>query len=257
MTGQVLYQRDGTLAHVILAHRPRKNALDLAMWRQLAETFAALSADETLRCVIIRGEGEDFAAGGDLVEMAQRRTSLEAALDYHETVGAALDAIADCPHPTIAAIRGVCAGGGLAIACACDLRIADATARLGIPINRLGFSLYPGELARLMAVAGTAVVRELLLEGRLLSAQEAYQKGLLTRLVMQDWHSEIMATAQRIAQGAPLVARAHKQWITRLSNRVLLTEEDKRAAFAFLASEDYREGMQAFLEKRTPRFRGR
>lgn len=257
MTPDVLSERDGGIATVTLFNPERLNALNAAMWRRLAEVFRTLDADESLRCVVVRGEGTAFAAGGDLVEMQTARADIDGALAYHEQVAAALDAIAGCRHPVVAAIRGPCVGGGLEIACACDLRIAGESARFGAPINRLGFSMYPGELAGLLRLAGPAVVREILLEGRLLTAQEAYDKGLLTRVVADaSLDAETAATAERIAAGAPLVARWHKQWIARLRDGRPLTAAEKRASFAFLDSADYREGLAAFLDKRSPRFTG-
>lgn len=258
MTPDVLSARDGGIATVTLSNAGKLNALDAAMWRRLAAVFAELDADDALRCVILRGAGDAFAAGGNLDEMRELRTNVENALAYHEQVGLALDAIAACRHPVVAQIAGPCVGGGLEIACACDLRIAGESARFGAPINRLGFSMYPGELAGLLRLAGPAVVKEILLEGRLLTAREAYEKGLLTRIVADAaLAAETAAAAERIAAGAPLVARRHKQWIARLRDGTPLTMEEKRASFAFLETEDYREGMAAFLEKRPPRFSGR
>lgn len=258
MTPDVLSARDGGIATVTLFNPEKLNALDAAMWRRLAAVFAALDGDAELRCVILRGEGAAFAAGGDLVEMQDARASVEGALAYHAQVAQALDAIAACRHPVVAQISGPCVGGGLEIACACDLRIAGVSARFGAPIAKLGFSMYPGELAGLLALAGPAVVKEILLEGRLLAAHEAYEKGLLTRVVPDAAvAAEALATAQRIAAGAPLVARWHKQWIARLQQGVPLTPEELRASFAFLDSADYREGLAAFLAKRPPQFTGR
>lgn len=255
MTPDILSKRDGGITTVTLFNPEKLNALNAAMWRRLAEVFAALDADASLRCIVVRGAGAAFAAGGDLVEMQTARADNDGAFAYHEQVGAALDAIAGCRHPVVAAIRGPCIGGGLEIACACDLRIAGESARFGAPINRLGFSMYPGELAGLLRLAGPAVVGEILLEGRLLTAQEAYDKGLLTRVVADDdLDAETAATAGRIAAGAPLVARWHKQWIARLLDGRPLTAAEKRASFAFLDTADYREGLAAFLEKRPPRF---
>lgn len=256
--GGIHVERDGDIAAVTLDNPDKRNALDASMWRQLAETFTALDADASLRCVIVRGAGAAFAAGGDLEEMRKIRTDADAALAYHEQVGRALDAIAGCRHPVVAQISGPCVGGGLEIACACDLRIAGESARFGAPINRLGFSMYPGELAGLLQLAGPAVAREILLEGQLLDAREAHAKGLVTRVVADaDVAAETLAAASRIAAGAPLVARWHKQWIARLMTGIPLTDEEKRASFAFLATDDHREGMAAFLEKRPPRFAGK
>ena len=258
MNPDILCERDGDIAIVTLFNPDKLNALNAFMWRRLRETVAELATDASLRCVILRGEGAAFAAGGDLEEFKTARANVDLALAYHEAVGAALAAIESCPHPTLAAILGPCVGGGLEIASACDLRIAGEGAKFGAPIMKLGFSMYPGELAGFLKLAGPAVAKEILLEGRLLNAAEAYAKGLLTRVVTDDAvEREAQATARRIVAGAPLVARWHKQWIERLLDGRPLTTEEKRASFAFLDTEDYAEGLAAFLDKRPPRFTGR
>ncbi|WP_415036070.1 enoyl-CoA hydratase/isomerase family protein [Azonexus sp.] len=250
---------DGAIATLTLSNPGKLNAIDLSMWRALKERMADLAAWREVRCIIVRGAGEEaFAAGGDLEEFVTARTTLAQALHYHAEVAAALQAIADCPQPTLAMIRGACIGGGLEIAAACDLRIASSPSRFGAPINKLGFSMYPGEMAGLLQLAGPAVVKEILLEGRILTAQEAYEKGLLTRVVaVEELADEVAATAQRICQGAPLVAGWHKQWIARLLTGQPLSEEEKAASFAFLETEDYREGLAAFFEKRKAQFKAR
>lgn len=258
MNPDILCERDGGIATVTLFNPDKLNALNAAMWRKLRATMVELAADESLRCIVLRGEGAVFAAGGDLEEFRSARASVDLALAYHEAVGEALAAIESCPQPTLAAILGPCVGGGLEIACACDLRIAGEGAKFGAPIMKLGFSMYPGELAGLLRLAGPAVAKEILLEGRLLNAAEAYAKGLLTRVVADAAVlAEAAATAARIAAGAPLVARRHKQWIARLLEGRPLSLEEKRASFDFIDSQDYAEGLAAFLEKRPPRFTGR
>lgn len=259
MPGSILTSINGTLATITIANRGKLNAVDLGMWQQLESTLCHLSADDSLRCIVLRGEGtEAFAAGGDLEEFLTTRDTVDRAMHYHGCVGKALRAIADCPHPTLALIHGACIGGGLEIAGQCDLRIASTSARFGAPINRIGFSMYPEEMAGLLRLAGPAVVLEILLEGRILSADEALQKGLLTRVVPDaQLADEVAAAARRICDGAPLVARWHKQWAKRLQHDVPLTDEELRASFAFLDSADYKEGLTAFLEKRKPVFTGR
>jgi len=198
VTGSILCTREAAIATVTLANPGKRNALDLAMWRTLAAVLSELSGDEQVRCVVLRGDGEQaFAAGGDIDEFLSQRDTLERAMAYHEQAGAALQAVFDCRHPTIALVQGACIGGGLEIAAQCDLRICGESARFGAPINKLGFSMYP------------------------------------------------------------VVARWHKQWVRRLQHDRPLGEQELRASFAFLDSEDYREGLSAFREKRKPQFTGR
>lgn len=256
---QIHLSIDSDIATLILDNPGKLNAINLAMWQQLAAHMAALSADAGIRCVVIRGAGDEaFAAGGDLEEFVSGRATLEQALHYHGQVAAALNAIADCPHPTVALIRGACIGGGLEIAGVCDLRICSEGSRFGAPINKLGFSMYPGEMEGLLKLAGASVIKEILLEGRILTATEAYEKGLVTRVVPDTQvEDEAYGTARRIATGAPLVAGWHKQWIRRLQSGKPLNDEEKTASFAFLDTEDYKEGLRAFLEKRKPVFKAR
>ena len=249
----------GEIATLTLNNPDKLNAVNLAMWQSLARQMASISQSNEIRCVILRGAGEEaFAAGGDLEEFVSARATLEQALHYHGQVADALNAIADCPHPTVALIRGACIGGGLEIAGCCDFRICGENTRFGAPINKLGFSMYPGEMQGLLRLAGPAVIKEILLEGRILSAAEAYAKGLVTRVVATDEvEAEAQATAHRICQGAPLVAGWHKQWIKRLLDDRPLSNAEKAASFAFLETEDYKEGLAAFLAKRKPIFKAR
>ena len=259
MSGTIACTRHGAIATVTLTNPGKLNAVDLAMWQSLATTVNTLSADDDIRCIIICGEGDlAFAAGGDLDEFRTQRDTIDHAMAYHTQVAGALRAVADCRHPTLAMIRGACIGGGLEIAGQCDLRICGESARFGAPINKLGFSMYPGEMEGLMRLAGAATVLEILLEGRILSAAEAYAKGLVTRVVPDTAVSdETLASAHRICAGAPLVAGWHKQWVRRLQQNTPLTDEELRASFEFLATDDYREGLDAFLEKRCPVFLGK
>ncbi|MEC4718733.1 enoyl-CoA hydratase-related protein [Noviherbaspirillum sp. CPCC 100848] len=249
-------ERDGQLARVWLSNPGKLNAVDVAMWKRLREVFSEASADDTLRCIVVGGEDGNFAAGADIEEFAAIRGTLEQGVEYHtELIGKALTAIAECRHPTIAAIEGVCVGGGLEIASACDIRIASPQARFGIPINRLGFALAPGEMQHLLNLIGKAAALEILLEGRVFDAAEAKEKGLISRLA-EDVPAAAMEAARRIAQGAPLAARMNKVLARRLSSPVPLSEQEMQAAFALLDSQDYREGIASFLEKRKPDFKG-
>ena len=253
--------READIATVTLSNPPKLNALTVAMWRDLAAVMHRLSADETLRCVVLRGAGsEAFAAGADIAEFARERNTVEQGKVYHrELVFGALRAVGECRHPTVAMIHGACAGGGLELVCQCDLRLAGRSARFGVPINRLGFAIAYDELAALLPLIGRAAALEILVEGRMWSADEAYAKGLLTRLVAEDeLEAETAATVRRVADGAPLVARWHKQFIRRLTPQpVPLTESEINANFDYFNTEDYRIGYDAFINRQKPRFQGR
>ena len=258
---RILVERDGAIATVVLSNPGKLNAITVAMWRELARVMDELSAEEGLRCLVLRGAGtEAFAAGADIEEFARERNNLEQGLRYHrEYVHGALEAVVACRHPTVAMIHGPCVGGGLEIACQCDLRIAGRSARFGVPINRLGFAIAYDELAALLPLAGRAVALEILVEGRVWDAGEAYQKGLLARVVPDDeLQAECHAAARRIAEGAPLVARWHKQFVRRLTPQPApLTAAEIEENFAYFATEDYRIGMDAFRERKKPQFKGR
>ena len=259
MYGDILLSRAAGVATLTLSNPDKLNAVDAQMWRALRGHMEALNADPELRCVVLRGDGDKaFAAGGNIEEFLTVRATVDDALHYHEElVAAALDAIRNCPVPTVALIQGACIGGGLEIAGCCDIRIAGESSRFGAPINKLGFSMYPGEMAGLLQLVGPAVLLEILLEGRILDAREAWAKGLLSRVVDDERvEQEADATVQRILKGAPLVARWHKQWVRRLQTGQPLSLDEKRAAFDFLGTEDYQEGLTAFLAKRAPIFKG-
>lgn len=261
MAGDILVSRTDFVATVTLVNPGKLNAVDAAMWQRLGAVMDQCSEDDHLRCVVLRGDGDSaFAAGGDIEEFTRLRNTRERARTYHdEWVGAALAAIRDCRHPTLAMIHGHCIGGGLEIAGQCDFRLCGESARFGIPIGRLGFTMYHAELAGLIELAGPAVVLELLLEGRILGAREAYAKGLVSRVLADArLEDEAYASARRIAEGAPLAARAHKRLTRRLASSARPAgESEVRENLAFLDSEDYGEGLRAFLAKETPRFRGR
>ena len=254
---EIRCEKDGAIATVTLSNPGKLNALDVAMWQGLRSTFDSLSADTALRCIIVTGEVGNFAAGADIAEFATVRSNLADGMHYHtETIALALQAIANCLHPTVAAIEGVCVGGGLEIACACDIRIAAAGSRFGIPINRLGFPLAPGELQGLLDLVGKAAALEILLEGRVFDAAEARDKGLIHRIA-GNVADEARQSATRIAKGAPLAARMNKKLINRLSVAAEpLTAQELQQAFAFLESQDYQEGVSSFLQKTPPTFTG-
>ena len=255
----VLIKRDGAIATVTLNKPDRLNALDRGMWEALGEAMHALSADDDLRCIVLRGAGgKAFAAGADIAEFATERAESNQASAYGALIHEAMQSVAHCKHPTLALIEGACVGGGLEIAAMCDMRICGTSSRFGVPINRLGLTMAYGELQGLLALVGRAVALEILLEGRVFGADEAFAKRLVNRVVPDsDVEREAYATAERIAAGAPLVARWHKQFIDRLTVRAELTPQEWSVGFACFDTEDYKEGVAAFLGKRKPQFKAK
>jgi enoyl-CoA hydratase/carnithine racemase len=258
MAGRVHFSKSDAVATVIMENPGRLNALSLPMWRSLAETFAQLHDDETLRCIVLRGEGDAFAAGADIAEFERERFDVASARQYGAIVHAALEAISACRHPVIALIKGPCVGGGLEIAARVDLRICGESARFGIPVNRLGAVVAYQEMRPLLQIAGPAAVLEILLEGVIFNAAQAEKKGLVHRVVADaELENEVHATARRIAAGAPLVARWHKRFVRRLLEPAPLSAQELEDNHACFGTEDFQIGYRSFLDKTKPAFKGR
>jgi enoyl-CoA hydratase len=259
MPDEILVQRDGFIATVVL-NRPHKlNAMTKGMWQRLGETMRALSVEEGLRCIVLRGAGEKaFSPGNDIGEFETERSNFQQGKAYGRVLHGALSAIAECPVPTVALIKGICVGGGLEIAALADIRVCGESSRFGVPINKLGLVMAHAEIGALLRLVGRAATLEILLEGRVFDAREAKEKGLVHRVVPDDRvEEEAYATARRISEGAPLVARWHKQFIRRLERGGELTEAELDEGFRCYDTEDFRIGYRAFLAKVKPEFKGR
>ena len=248
------------VAEVTLDAPGKLNAISVAMWRELARVFGELARDAAIRCIVVRGAGGNFAAGADIAEFPTVRFDQESGKRFHlEVIGGAIDAIRAVPQPVVAAIEGVCFGGGLEIAVACDLRIATEDARLGAPVGKVGFPFALPELLPLLTLVGRGVAAELLLGGRVYTGTEAQACGLVQRAVPRDDHARVIeATVRAIASGSPVAARQNKAQIRSLvEGGFAYTPAQLEASFGFLDTDDYREGIAAFLAKRPPRFAGK
>ena len=259
MSDTILVERDGAIATVVLNRPEKLNALTRPMWRRLGDVFLELSNDDSVRCVVIRGAGtKAFAPGNDISEFATERSNVEQARAYGEDMRRTIAAMDLCRHPIVAQIHGVCVGGGLEIAGLADIRICGESSRFGVPIKNLGLVMAYSEIASLILLAGEAVALEILLEGRVFLAKEAYEKGLVTRVVADDQvEKEARETAQRIAEGAPLVARWHKKFARRLRDPKELSPAEYDEGFACFGTEDFQIGYKAFLAKQKPDFKGK
>ncbi len=254
----ILVAHDGDI-HTVTLNRPDKlNALNRAAWQDLANAFAALNTLDSVRCIVVRGAGSKaFSAGADISEFATERSNVEQAAVYGNIVEVAMGAIIEGMHPTIALIEGACVGGGLEIACACDIRICSESSRFGIPVNRLGLTMAYAELRALLSVVTAPVAKEILFSGELFGAGRAADMGLVNRVVADDRvEQEAYDLATRVGEGAPLVNRWHKKFIRRLVDPVAPSEEEVRESYEAFGTEDFRRGYRAFLDKRDPDFEG-
>ncbi len=258
MTGQVSLALAGSIAHVTLSHPGKLNAMSRVMWRALREVFESIQQNAALRCVLLIGEGGNFCAGGDISEYATFRFEQESLRHFHEEqVWGGLQAMLNCDVPIVAQIEGACMGAGIEIASCCDLRLAGLSARFGAPIAKLGFPMAPREAALVMCAAGEMMAREMLLAAQVLDAPTAAQRGFLNRVLPDDQvAAEAAAMAARVSQLAPGAARMNKQCL-----RALALDGRARAAtyliadaYAYADTAEHREGVTAFVEKRTPQF---
>jgi enoyl-CoA hydratase/carnithine racemase len=244
----------------VTLNRPGKlNAITKALWARLGETMRGLHAEPDIGCVVLRGSGEQaFGPGADISEFESTRATTKLAIAYGKVMHAALAAVRDCRHPTLAMIHGLCVGGSLEIASMCDLRICGESSRFGVPINRIGVIMAYPELSALIGLVGRAAALEILLEARVFGAAEAKDKGLVTRVVADaKVAEEAYAAARRVAAGAPLSNRWHKKFARRLMDPRKLSQREYLEGFANCDTRDYLEGYRAFLEKRRPKFEGR
>ena len=251
--------REGPIATVTIDRPEVRNAFDLSMWLGLQHTMEALSADDTLRCVLLRGAGDKaFSAGADIAAFAVERGTEEREAEYSQVLHDSMQSVRLCQHPVVAMIMGNCLGGGAGVAALCDFRVGGENIRFGITARNLGIWYPYAEIDPVIELAGTGVVAEILIEGRIFNGREAYEKGLLSRVVPDDQvEAEATALAQRIAQGSPLSARYHKAAIRKLRGGLPITPAEDRATSDFRLTEDFQNACRSFLAKEKPIFQGR
>jgi len=255
----ILHELRGQVAWTTLNRPQSRNAMTFAMYEGLVEQAAVVTADPAIRAWVITGAGgKAFAAGTDISQFTEFKTGQDA-LDYEKRIDRVLSAIEDCPKPVIAAIAGACTGGGLGIAGVCDLRIAAANARFGVPIAKtLGNCLSMANYSRFSALIGPARLKELVFTARLVEAPEALALGLVSEVhdTPEALEARAMALAEHIAALAPRTLTATKVALKRLRLAAGVIHGDDLVELCF-GSADFQEGVSAFLGKRAPNWTGR
>ena len=259
MSNAVYAERNNGIATVVLNRPDKLNAMDGASWLLLGEVMTDLDSDDDIRCVVVRGvDNRAFSAGSDISVWGEQRTTPEDVRKYSKDMEDSLEAVFSCRHPIIAAISGVCMGGGILIASSCDLRICAESTRFGVPINRLGMTVSYAELQTLSRIITPSAALEILLEGSVFGAEHAKELGLVNRLVPDaELESAAYTLAEQISGRAPLVNRWHKKFIHRLMDQTPLTKEETEEGHAAFETEDYQTGYRAFLNKKRATFKGR
>lgn len=260
MSNLILVKKISDFTTEVTLNRPDKlNALTKPMWKELGTTFKKLSKDKNLRCIIIRGAGgKSFSPGNDIGEFEKERSNSKLAKAYGVYLHGTLRAIQDCPIPTVALIEGICVGGGMEIAACCDLRICGQGSRFGVPIKRLGLTMAAKELEALLSVTTYSIAMEILLEGKIMNAQEAYEKNLVNRVVEDSKvEEETYKTAELICDGAPKVARWHKEFAKEIIKTGKVTSALNNKGYKCYDTEDFQIGYKSFLSKTKPKFKNK
>ncbi|HTS74089.1 MAG TPA: enoyl-CoA hydratase-related protein [Gaiellaceae bacterium] len=256
MSDRVTLERDGGVAVVLLNRPEQLNALSEELMEELVARLEELDRDEEILAIVIGGNERAFAAGADIGELAQA-SAIEL---YYERRVERWDAIRGLRTPLVAAVSGYCLGGGCELAMSCDLIVASETAQFGQPETGLGIIPGAGGTQRLTRAVGKALAMDVILSGRRLSAREALAAGLVARVVAKEaWLEEAKRVARDIAAKGPVATRLAKESVDRAYETSLSAgvEAERRALYLAFASEDAKEGLAAFAEKRRPEFKGR
>ncbi|MDQ2913981.1 MAG: enoyl-CoA hydratase/isomerase family protein [Chloroflexota bacterium] len=257
MSEEIRTERRGGALWIRVDRPAARNAMTFAMYDRIAAVCRDANADASVRAVVLTGAGEAFVAGTDIGQFVDFKEATQA-IDYERRMDAWLGAIEDVRVPTIAALRGPVVGGGLAIAAACDLRIAAPSARFGVPVARtLGNCFSAANLVRLAALVGLGRVKELVLTARLIDAEEGRAIGLVSEVVAREdaLDARVDELVGQLASFAPLTLHATKEMVRRIRARMMPDEASDLVALCY-TSADFREGVAAFLERRKPVWKG-
>jgi enoyl-CoA hydratase len=261
MAGSIRVEREGHIGWLIFDHLERRNAITVEMWREIPVAARQLATDSDVRVVVLRGAGDvAFVAGADISEFERARSGGESSEEYDQHNQAAYEAISSIEKPVIAMIHGFCIGGGLALALTADMRYAADDVRMGIPAARLGLGYGFAGIETLVRLLGYSRTKEIMFTAKRFEASEALRMGLVNAVFpKQDLEREVRKLADTIADNAPLTLKAAKLAVRALEEAEAHRDEHavKRAIDACYTSEDYKEGVAAFLGKRSPRFQGR
>ena len=258
MTEEIRTERRAGALWIVVDLPAARNAMTFAMYDRIAAICRDANGDDSVKAVVISGAGDAFVAGTDIAQFVDFKEASQA-LEYERRMDSWLGAIEDVRVPTIAALRGPVVGGGLAIAAACDLRVAAPSARFGVPVARtLGNCFSAANLVRLAALVGLGRVKELVFTARLIDAQEAQAIGLVTEVVDGEDALEprVGELVKQLASYAPLTLHATKEMTRRIRARTMPEEAADLVALCY-TSADFREGVRAFIERRKPMWSGR
>lgn len=261
ITDKLIAAKDNGIGWITFNNPARHNAVSLEMWQALTATLESFATDPDVRVIILKGAGDKaFVAGADISQFKEKRSSPEAVEEYNATADRASKTLRNSPKPTIAMVRGYCIGGGTALAVGCDIRIAAEDARFGVPAAKLGLGYRFSGIKRLADVVGPAFTAEIFFTARQFTAQEALQMNLVNRVVpVAELEQYTLNYASTIVNNAPLTIAAVKRSIIEYLRNP--AERDMALCQKMVddcyASDDYKEGQTAFMEKRKPAFQGR